>query len=98
MVRPIRSLLGQDDSLLSGTVEADEAFFGGQGKWKHESKKQATRRHPTDPGPRGGADKTAVFGMAQRGQNGSKGKVVDRMVSSASRAELPPHLTSRVLP
>src|SRR5438105_9598173 len=39
MFHKIRSLLWQDDDEpLSGTVEADEAFFGGQGRWKHASK------------------------------------------------------------
>ena len=52
MFRQVRSLLDQDDVLLSGTVEADEAFFGGQGKWKHQSKKYVGR-HPLDRGHRG---------------------------------------------
>src|SRR5204863_6406707 len=66
MFNKIRSLLGQDDDPFSGTVEMDEAYWGGKDKWKHESK----RKHI--PGP---ASKTLVFGMAQRGANGSKGKV-----------------------
>src|SRR5437667_12152518 len=67
MFRQIRSLLDQGDVLLGGTVEMDEAFFGGQGRWKHKDKKHQGR-HPKDPGPRGG-DKTPVFGMTQRGSN-----------------------------
>ncbi len=39
MFKQIRSMLDQDDVMLSGTVEMDEAFFGGKDKWKHESKK-----------------------------------------------------------
>jgi ISXO2 transposase-like protein len=69
-------------TLLEGTIEADEAYVGGQAKWKHKSKNQV-RRHHRDPGPRGG-DKTPVFEMAQRGENGRHGKVVALIVDRAS--------------
>src|SRR6266511_305931 len=63
MFNKIRSLLEQDgDEPLSGTVEADEAYIGGSEKWMHRN----------DPRRRGlagrGAGKTAVFGMAERGE------------------------------
>jgi transposase len=92
MFKQIRSLLGQDDDPFSGTVEADEAFFGGQGRWKHTSKKRPTQ------GPRGGWDRTTVFGMAQRGQDGAHGKVAAVVVESASKAELLPHIKTKVMP
>jgi transposase len=37
MFRQIRSLLDQDDDPLSGTVEVDEAWFGGKAKWRHRT-------------------------------------------------------------
>src|SRR6266568_2520642 len=69
MFRQIRTLLGQDeDEFLSGTVEMDEAYFGGKDKWKHEAKRPHAGRGPVT--------KTTVFGMAQRGADGKPGKVV----------------------
>jgi transposase-like protein len=35
MFHKIRSLLDQDDGFLTGTVEADEAYIGGQAKWRN---------------------------------------------------------------
>src|SRR5436309_3221391 len=58
MFRQIRSLLTQDDDRFGGTVEVDEAFIGGQGKWKHGHR--AGHTVPTS--------KTMVLGMAQRGE------------------------------
>jgi transposase-like protein len=98
MFRQIRSLLDQGDVLLSGTVEVDEAYIGGQAKWKHASKKQAARKHGRDYGPRGGRDHTAVLGMAQRGANGSKGKVAATIVASAGMVDLLPQVQTKVLP
>ena len=93
MFRQIRSLLDQDDVLLEGTVEADEAFVGGDAKWKHRSKKTKPRWEIG----RGG-EKTPVFGMAQRGANGRHGKVVAQVVENTSGAQLVPHVKTRVLP
>jgi transposase-like protein len=39
MFKQIRSMLDQDDMTLGGTVEVDEAYFGGKDKWKHEAKR-----------------------------------------------------------
>lgn len=97
MFKQIRSLLDQDDVLLAGTVEMDEAYFGGDAKWKHQSKKP-TKRHATDSGPRGGYDRTPVFGMAQRKASGNGGKVAAFVVESASKEELLPHVQTKVLP
>ena len=49
----------EDDSLLSGIIEADEAFLGGKEANKHESKKQHLGRGPVN--------KTPVLGMPERG-------------------------------
>src|SRR5207245_3331774 len=55
MFRQIRSLLGQDGDFLSGTVEADEAYWGGIAKWK-------THQQRKDLGARKG--KTPILGLA----------------------------------
>src|SRR6266581_2047520 len=76
MFNKIRSMLGQDgDGPLSGIVEADEAYIGPTPKWMHESDSRRKLKG------RGVASiKTPVLGMAQRGSNGSTGKVVARVV------------------
>jgi transposase-like protein len=90
MFRRIRSLLDQGDVLLEGTVELDETYVGGKDYWKHESKKPHAGR--------GMVTKTTVFGMAQRGRNGSKGKVVVRVAPTSRAADLLPHIKEKVLP
>jgi transposase len=96
MFKQIRSLLDQGDVLLEGTVEMDEAYFGGDSKWKHASKR-APKRHANDFGPRGGG-KQPVFGMVQRGASGAPGKVSAFVVDDASKASLLPHVVTKVLP
>jgi transposase len=91
MFNKIRSLLADDGEPLSGTVEADEAYFGGRGVWKHGKR---TQGRP----PRGGWNKSAVFGVAQRGSEGKNGKVKAVKVENVSKAELLPQLQTKVLP
>jgi transposase len=90
MFRQIRSLLDQDDVLLGETVEMDETYYGGKDYWKHESKKPHAGR--------GMVTKTTVFGAAQRGKNGSKGKVMAKVTDSSRAADLLPHVKEKVLP
>ncbi len=90
MFKQIRSLLGQDDTFLSGTVEMDESYFGGKDKWKHESKRPHVGRGPVT--------KTTVFGMAQRGSDEEKGKVVVKVADGNKAADLLPHAKAKVLP
>ena len=64
ILHKIRSLYGKNDSIeLSDDVECDEAYIGGQEKYKHESKKTV--------GTHGRSLKTKapVFGMVQRSGN-----------------------------
>ncbi|CAN5120004.1 hypothetical protein BH20ACT24_BH20ACT24_24120 [soil metagenome] len=90
MFRQIRSLLDQDDVLLSGTVEMDETFYGGKDYWKHEVKKPHVGT--------GGISKKVVFGAAQRGAIGSKGKVIAKVADGSRAADLLPHVKEKVLP
>ena len=55
--------------LLSGEVEADETFIGGKARNMHVDKR---RRRITGTG---GADKTAVMGVLERGADGKPSKV-----------------------
>jgi len=54
MCKQVRSMLFEDSNEFSGKVELDESYFGG--------KSHGTRG-------RGAEGKTAIFGMAQRGDN-----------------------------
>jgi transposase-like protein len=96
MFNKIRSKLDQGEDVFSGTVEMDEAYFGGKDKWKHESKRPHVGRGPVT--------KTTVFGMAQRGRKDAKGKPVAHgkvsvKVADGSRAaDLLPHAKAKVLP
>lgn len=69
MFKQIRSLLDQEhDGPFSGVIEMDEAYIGGRGYWRHGRQRSGSPRHD-DP------HKTPVFGIVQRGSNGSHGKV-----------------------
>lgn len=61
MLQKIRTLYSQDTTVLTKEVECDEAYFGGQEKNKHESKKTEGTQG------RSLKTKTPVFGMIQRG-------------------------------
>jgi transposase-like protein len=87
MFKQIRSMLDEDGDgpPLAGKVEADESFYGGLEKNKHRSKRQHLGT--------GGAGKTAVFGLVERG-----GKVLAKVVPNTQSATLIPHIAQRVLP
>ncbi len=87
MFNKIRSMLQDDgDKPLSGTVEMDETYVGG--------KRRGTRAGR----PGKDSHKTPVFGMAQRGDGESKGRMVAKAVPDAKRATVMPHVKKKVLP
>jgi len=87
MFNRIRSMLDEGDGpKLSGEVEMDEAYYGGLEKNRHFTKRKNVGR--------GGAGKTAVFGMVQRG-----GTVVVKVIPSPTEsANILPTIRKRVLP
>lgn len=88
MFHKIRSLLEQDGELFDGDtpVEMDEAYIGGKAKWRNPKR------------GRGAPNKTPVFGMAQRGEDGRPGQIAVKVVPNASGASLFPHIRTKVLP
>ena len=70
------------DGMLDGHVELDEAYVGGR---KRGGKKRGLTGR--------GADKAIVFGMVERG-----GEVITRVVETASRRDLLPHVRRHVEP
>jgi transposase-like protein len=86
MFKQIRSMLDESDGpKLSGTIEADESFYGGLEKNKHANKRQHQGT--------GGAGKTAVFGMVER-----DGRIVAKVVPNTQAATLMPHVIERTMP
>jgi transposase-like protein len=83
MLHRIRLMLANDSfEQLRGIIEADETYVGG----KHGSKPVSVRRQ-RKPNTWGNANKTAVFGMVQRG-----GKVRAWALPDGTAKQIPPLL------
>ncbi|MFN2489334.1 MAG: IS1595 family transposase [Actinomycetota bacterium] len=93
MFNKIRSLLAQDDGLFDGAVEIDEAYVGGQAKWRSAGR---SRARGVQAGR--GTDKTPVLGMAQRSRQGQAGKVSAKVVGGTGGPALLPNVETKVLP
>jgi transposase-like protein len=87
MANKIRSLLCEDDDEpMSGTVEADETYYGG-------------RRRGTPRGrPGEDSHKTPIFGIAERKSENGKGRVIAKTVRNTQRKTVMPHIKKKVLP
>jgi len=80
MLSRLRKACGNDnDSLLSGIIEADETFLGGKEANKHEQKKRHAGRGPVG--------KTPVLGMRERGGR-TKAVVVQSVDSSTIKGHV----------
>jgi transposase-like protein len=84
MFNKVRSLMGQDGERWGGTVEMDEAYIGPKGS-------RAGR-------PREGAQKSAVFGIAQRKDAQQRGRIMARVVPSVQATTIVPIIWEKVLP
>ncbi len=85
VLQKIRSLFVQNDSVvIDGDVEMDEAYLGGDNKWRHETKKI--------PNGQGGANKTPIFGMICR----ENGNVVALKVNNTKRDTIFPLISQFV--
>lgn len=76
MGHQIRKLMSQGGNMLSGVIEMDETFVGGKRANMHY-KKQQTLKQGTGP-----INKTAVFGMIERGGEIKAGVVPDVKIGS----------------
>lgn len=79
MLTKLRTLFGQEMTILEEEVEMDEAYIGGKEKWKHESK------HVEGTQGRSTKTKTPLFGMVQR-----KGGIIVQKVSDTKESTLAP--------
>ncbi len=88
MFNKIRAMLSEDgdNEPMSGTVEADETYYGGK-------RKRTPRGRPGED-----SHKTPVFGMAERKGEESEGRVYASVVRNTQRETVMPHIKKKVLP
>jgi transposase len=90
MAKQIRSLLGQDDDALSGSVEMDETYYGGRPRvGERQRKADGSLKKGRNPNSR----KQTVFGAVERG-----GKVRAEVIPQAERGGIAKRVRSFVLP
>jgi transposase len=92
MFNKIRSLLSQDGLTVSGVVEMDEAYIGGKRMWMTNARKRDM------PATDWRANKTPVFGIAERGKDGKPGRMIALVAPDIGTIRLMQHAERRVLP
>ncbi|OJV54045.1 MAG: hypothetical protein BGO31_11805 [Bacteroidetes bacterium 43-16] len=65
MLKQIRMLISNDESIMKGVIELDEAYIGGKNKNRHKDKKVKNAQG------RAYKDKSPVFGILERSEGGS---------------------------
>src|SRR5439155_14398539 len=84
MLHRIRlAMQGDVVDTFGGEVEVDETYIGGLARNMHKD-----RREKVLHGRTGGAGKTAVFGLLERGKDGKGSKVQARVIPEAWRDEV----------
>src|SRR5919202_6591760 len=88
MFNKIRAMLseGNDQEPMSGTIEADETYYGG-------AREGTPRGRPSED-----SHKTPVFGVAERKGEESPGRVFASVVKDTKRKTVMPHIKKKVLP
>ena len=81
----LRKAMQYDDSILTGIVEADETYIGGD--LRNKTKKYRLERNKAGIVPAGMEHKQPVVGMLQRG-----GKVIGKVLSKAQGSTIKPIL------
>lgn len=83
MLHRIRlAMQGDSVDMFDGEVEVDETYIGATARFMHKDKRQERLKGRT-----GGAGKTAVFGLLERGKDGKQSKVRARVIPEAWRNE-----------
>jgi hypothetical protein len=84
MLHRIRlAMQGDVIDTFGGEVEVDETYIGGLARNMHKDKRERVLHGRT-----GGAGKTAVFGLLERGKDGKGSKVQARVIPEAWRDEV----------
>src|SRR6267143_1500624 len=84
MLHRIRlAMQGDVVDTFGGEVEVDETYIGGLARNMHKHKREAKFHGRT-----GGAGKTAVFGLLERGKDGKKSKVIARVIPESWKDEV----------
>ncbi len=85
---------GQEEDMLSGTVEADETLVGGKARFMHKDRKEKTLQKG-----RGSAGKTIVMGLLERGEKSekSKQKIIDSLGYNPKKDKKPSRVKTAVI-
>ncbi|MNT14406.1 ISXO2-like transposase domain protein [compost metagenome] len=89
MLKQIRTLITNDDSIMSGVIELDESYVGGKNKNRHKDKKVKNSQG------RAYKDKSPVFGILERSEEGTS-RVIAYTVPDVKSQTLKPLIYDKV--